>query len=114
MIKKSFLFFTVAAVWTLMASPLWAADVSDTFVYDPASKSYFELIDGRKSDHYQPGYDSIGYGEGPTWQEAYNFARSRAYKGVNGRLAIVRGIATHDFLERTFHPDSFAWIGLRY
>lgn len=81
-----------------IARPLYAEPV-----YDPSAKSYFELVDGRNG-----GID------GPAWWQALALAKDRAYKGVQGRLAIVKTIATHDFLERTFHPKDYAWIGLRY
>ena len=76
-------------------------------VYDAESKSYFEMVDGRN-------LQKNVYDEGPTWPEALTLAKQRSYKGVAGRLAIVKDLATHDFLERTFQPGSYVWIGLRY
>lgn len=68
-------------------------------VYNPASKSYFELVTLQSP---------------LAWIHAAEAARMRVFKGVHGRLAIVRNIDTHDFLERTFHPNVPTWIGLRY
>src|SRR6185437_8993659 len=51
---------------------------------------------------------------GYEWQDAYADARRSSYKDVAGRLAIVTSIATHEFLLRTFRPNTSAWIGLRY
>lgn len=84
-----------------------SAQLLNTPVYDPGSKSYFELVDGR---NMIKGY---GSSEGPNWEEALKLARARAYKGVNGRLAVVQSIETHFFLERTFQPEWQSWIGLR-
>lgn len=91
----------------VMCKASLAASLLNTPVYDPSSKSYFELVDG---SHMIKGY---GSNEGPKWDEAFNFAKARVYKGVNGRLAIVESAQTHFFLQQTFHPDSPSWIGLR-
>ena len=92
-----------------VASPLRAAELLNTPVYDPASKSYFEMVNGRNGL-------VVGYGshEGPKWSEAYSLAEERVYKGVRGRLAVVKSNATHEFLMRTFQPETNVWIGLRY
>lgn len=43
-------------------------------------------------------------------------ANSRTYKGVRGRLAVVKDRKTHEFLREKFGDviDKETWIGLRY
>lgn len=84
------------------AKPLY-----DKPVYDPASKSYFEmvLVTRANSNHYIPEI---------SWGQAYQLAKQRSYNGVRGRLAVVKSEATHEFLAKIFQPNNFAWIGLRY
>lgn len=81
----------------------------NTPVYDPGSKSYFELVNGLNLQNCKGN----ACNEGPNWNEADKLANARAYKGVNGRLATVQSIETHFFLERTFQPKWDSWIGLR-
>lgn len=71
-------------------------------IYDPASKSYFEL---HQTD--------VGLG-GKNWAEARALAAGLFFRGVRGRLAIVKSQATHDFLRNHFDLKTEAWIGLRY
>ncbi len=78
-------------------------------VYNPATKSYFEL--------FFPDKAVAGAGRSArsfTWGEANEVARAQFYKGARGRLAVVRTRATNDFLIETFRPDRPAWIGLRF
>ena len=67
-------------------------------VYDPHSKSYFELT---KLAH------------GGTYDRARRHAKRKSYKGARGRLAIIRSGETQRFLLETFDPPSETWIGLR-
>jgi hypothetical protein len=101
------------------AVPAWAAEtlnynyrheLLDTPMYDPVSKSYYEMVDGAHGMVKGTGVDT----EGPNWREAVGFASTRVYKGVHGRLATVSDLETHEFLERTFQPKTLVWIGLRY
>ncbi|HUN49734.1 MAG TPA: hypothetical protein VMU42_01395, partial [Candidatus Sulfotelmatobacter sp.] len=85
-------------------------ELLDTPVYDSASKSYFEMVDGSHGMVKGTGVDS----EGPNWGEAEKFAASRVFKGVHGRLAVVKDLEIHEFLMRTFQPKTFVWFGLRY
>lgn len=71
----------------------------DTPVYDPISKSYFELIKTPGPAH--------------TYRGAMKFAKMKKFKGIRGRLAIIRSRETQQFLNRTLRPKSEAWIGLR-
>lgn len=69
--------------------------------YNPHTKSYFEL---RRVPN--PAM------QGTRWEEAANRATKLTYKGVNGRLAIVRDLQTHEFLLKFPIPKQ-TWIGLR-
>ena len=51
---------------------------------------------------------------GHGWLKAQKKASSLKYKGVRGRLAIVRDLETHSFLRANFQFDSTTWIGLRF
>lgn len=93
--------FSIISI-AFLARPLHAEPV-----YDPSAKSYFDLVDSRDLKA-NPNDD------GRPWLTASALAKARVYKGVHGRLAIVKTVATHDFLERTFHPNNYTWIGLRY
>jgi len=79
-------------------------------VYFPGTKSYFELarIDDLKYLNSERGMST------KMWPGGESIARKMVYKGVAGRLAVVKDLDTHEFLQRTFRPDTFAWIGLRY
>lgn len=69
----------------------------DTIVYDPHSKSYFELV------KRQAGFS-----------DAWQFARTRSFKGVRGHLATIRSRETWEFLLQTLRPrGNETWIGLR-
>ena len=69
--------------------------------YNPASKSYFEMF---KMRHV--------YGLGH-WKDAKIFAGKKFLKNTQGRLAIIRGLATHQFILQHFSAQNF-WIGLQY
>lgn len=67
-------------------------------VFEPTSKSYFELaeIEG-----------------GLSYERAMRFARTKTFRNVRGRLAVIRSRQTQGFLDSIFRPDGEAWIGLR-
>lgn len=69
-------------------------------VYNEATKSYFEL----RVDLPQPYY----------WRNAVKYARTRRFGGVRGRLAVVKDLETHSFLQANFDVREEVWIGLRY
>lgn len=100
------------ALWLVVATamPTRAAELLNVPVYDPRTKSYFEMADGAHGLVRGTGVDH----EGPNWREAYGFAQARSYKGVRGRLALVKDFETHEFLLGTFKPTTYVWIGLRY
>ncbi len=75
----------------------------DVPVYDPYSKSYFEL-----------GNNPAGGGSRVAgWPTADRIARSKSYKGVRGRLAIIRSREANDFILKTFKPPNETYFGLR-
>ncbi len=77
-----------------------AAKPGDPPIYNPASKSYFQLLTQttrRKS-----------------WDFALGAALSRTFKGVRGRLAVIDRPETHQFILQTFDLSREVWIGLRY
>lgn len=102
----------VAAALTLSGAPALAAkgeSLLDTPVYNPETKSYFELIRiGKGYSNRGSSVQEIG------WDKARLLALSRVYKGVTGRLAIVPSQSVDAFLRDTFHPIHETWIGLRY
>lgn len=73
-------------------------------VYNPETKSYFEL-------HRPKGQVAK---VGIAWPEASKIAAGKNYRGVRGRLAVVKTAATDKFLRETFKSSTAAWIGLRY
>jgi hypothetical protein len=95
----------IAVVCLLYVTPLVAADLPlpRTPIYNPASKSYFQLFD----DNVYPG----------NWDAARARAAGKAYKGVRGRLAVIDTPETHKFVMQTFkltQRQNAVWIGLRY
>ena len=64
---------------------------------DPHSKNYFRL-------------ERIPRGN---YMNALRHARSKAFKGVRGRLAVIRSRETQEFIVRTLRPPDETWIGLR-
>ncbi len=69
--------------------------------YNPASKSYFELI-------LMPNV----YGT-QRWRHAKANAQKKIFKNTQGRLAIIKNLATHQFILRNFKSKNY-WIGLQY
>ena len=77
-------------------------------MYDPVSKSYFELV--KVSKEQSPGSSSPAL----PYDKAAVAATGRAFKGTPGRLAIIRHSDTHLFIMHNLRPNEAAWIGLRY
>lgn len=77
-------------------------------IYDPASKSYFELV---KITRQQ-----APHGDSPAlpFDKVVPLAAARVFKDTPGRLAIVRSSETHVFILQNLRPSIVAWIGLRY
>ena len=70
-------------------------------IYSPLTQSYFELRD----DNLPP--DAY-------WWTADKRARAARFKGVQGRLAVIRSPEVHQFLEENGLIRDYTWIGLRY
>lgn len=77
--------------------------VYDRPIYNPESKSYFELLDGRHLN-----------GQGPTWEQARDLAAKRSFGGAQGRLAIIRSPETDMFIRINLRPNHHTWFGLHY
>jgi hypothetical protein len=77
-------------------------------MYNPASKSYFELV--KVTSAQAPGSASPAL----PYDKAAKAAAGRSYKGTPGRLAIVRNQDTHLFIMQNLRPNADTWIGLRY
>jgi hypothetical protein len=100
--------FRTVAIWLFClfySSPIWAAEgpFPGTPVYNPASKSYFQLF----TDNENPG----------NWEAAKSRAGMKSFKGVRGRLAVIESAKTHNFVVETFdltRRQASVWIGLRY
>jgi len=76
-------------------------------VYDPTSKSYFEI---RDYSHIKP--------PGRNWANINKHVKQLTFKGVQGRLAIIRSPETHQFVQGNVLKDAngyveAVWIGLR-
>lgn len=95
-----------------VALPIVSADAAprsttNAPVYFPHTRSYYELVE-------------IGFGYSVrgapdiTWEKAQQWAGTKTYKGVRGRLAVVRDAETTGFLRDTFKPSQPTWIGMRY
>lgn len=86
-----------------------AAMLLNTPVYNPETKSYFELYapDPEKAQKHENIY-------GLSWRAAWRLAQKLRFHGVQGRLAVVKSRAVSDFLRDTFKPEMEVWIGLRY
>lgn len=83
-------------------SSVAAEEVENTPIYNSETKSYFEYIP----------YTLVRCH--CTWVEAYRAAQRLEYKGVRGRLAVIKSVDVHEFLMHKFQPKDFTWIGLRY
>jgi hypothetical protein len=95
------LFLTIFVALLLRGeSAFSAAGPGDPPVYNPASGSYFQLLD--LTTHKK------------RWSDARQMAGSQSYLGVQGRLALVNDSETHEFILRTFDMSKEIWIGLRY
>jgi len=77
----------------------------NTPIYDPGSKRYFALMES---------HDPNNLNSGRNWEQDSAAANALEFKGVHGRLAVVDSLEVHQFLERTFRPREYIWIGLRY
>ena len=79
---------------------LSAAKPGDPPIYDPASKSYFQLLTLKTQK--------------TNWRFAQRAALSTTFKNVRGRLAVIDRPETHQFILQNFDMSGPTWIGLRY
>ena len=79
-------FVGAVAIWPapVVGAPK-SKGVYDVKLYNPETRSYFEMVDFRKDN---PG--NIG-----TWRNAGKVAERRHFKGVRGRLAVIKTRETH-------------------
>lgn len=88
-----------------------AAPAYNTPFYNPETKSYFELYSPDANDPSNTKVKTFGKIQ---HKHAIKMAAQRFYKGVRGRLAVVKSQETHEFLAKHLRPEGSAWIGLRY
>ena len=69
--------------------------------YNPASKSYYELI------------RVTGMIKRPDWENVKIEAEKRFVKDTQGRLATIKNLETHQFIMKNFKGGNF-FIGLQY
>jgi len=94
----------IAALIALLApSGVSAQAVVGKPVYNPETKSYFELYSYPDPEKH-----------GTHWGQHDQVARSKVFNGVHGRLAVVPSKSVNDWLRKTFRPDQGTFIGLRY
>ena len=70
----------------------------DVPVYDSHSKSYFKFVYSKNHGR---------------WDSMNTFAQSQFFKGVRGRLAVIRSQETQNFINQVIRPPNETWIGLR-
>lgn len=92
----------------MFTSTAFAEAVYNTPKYDPASKSYFELVKLTKIDVPNKNPPELN------WGGARDFASRRVYKGARGRLATIKNAETHSFIMLNLQPRENTVIGLRY
>lgn len=99
MVSHRFCFYlTIVLFLSALLAGSADAEQSSAPVYNEATKSYFQLVEG--GDY--------------SWQDAKDAAERLVYKNVRGRLAVVPDRQVSEFLRQTFEPRIEAWIGLRY
>lgn len=94
--------------WLQTAS---AAPLLETPVYNPHTKSYFVLV---KVGPVDTNTGIAGSEYGNFWFTAQEHAQEHVFKGVHGRLAVVRDLDTTLWVETTLRPPDEVWIGLHY
>lgn len=109
--KKAAFALAVMALSAVFGESRGHAAITNTPVYNPQTRSYFELVPVSAAE----GDGGIaGVLPGMYWSSAQAAAERRVFKGVHGRLAVVRDLQTTEWVEATFQPPSEIWIGLRY
>ena len=100
-VKRLIAIVALSMTFYLHSGAAWAvSEEGDPPIYNPASKSYFQLLKGTGKHNF--------------WQEAHEQARTQVFKGARGRLAVVDHEETHKFIMKNFDTSKEMWIGLRY
>ena len=94
-----------------VSAPIKAEPLYNKPVYNPVSKSYFELYSPDATDPKKRPVPLSGPIE---WIHAAKMAPKKILHGVRGRLAVVNTPQIHEFLRKTFQPAGPVWIGLRF
>ena len=100
-IKRTAFAWALFLIVCSIVSPAQGASKYDPPVYNPHTKSYFQLFRDNTTN----------------WDSANKLAKTKYHKGVAGRLAHVEDMETHTFLlanlaiKKERNP---VWIGLRY
>ncbi|MDA5193585.1 C-type lectin domain-containing protein [Govanella unica] len=81
-----------------------AAPILDKPVYNPETKSYFEVVDAAY----------MNSGQGPNWSEASTVASKKSLGKAQGRLGIIPSAKVEMFIRLNLRPDQNMWIGLYY
>ena len=102
------LIFLVAALLCVASGAQAQGPVYGKPMYDPASKSYFELVHVTQAQAQGSMYPALPF------DKAAHAATGRAFQGVAGRLAIIRSQDPHIFIMQNLRPNEDTWIGLRY
>jgi hypothetical protein len=97
------IFSLLLAFMAFCTGPALARPVFEKPIYNPESKSYFELIENRQLEL-----------EGPFWHQARDFAAQKYFKGVQGRLAIIATAQTEMFIKTELRPSESVWFGLYF
>lgn len=89
---------------SLLSVPALAKPVLNKPIYNPETKTYFELIDA----------SYVYNGQGPNWKEAKEIAEKRYYNNVQGRLAKIPSAQVEMFIRLNLMPNLNTWFGLYY
>jgi Lectin C-type domain len=103
--------FVLTLGLVISAAAAQAQAVYEKPIYNPETKSYFELV---RVTQAQQEHHKVGMVPEASFERAASFAAARVYKGTKGRLAIVKNQETHEFIMSNLRPNGFAFIGLRY
>jgi len=79
---------------------LAVSKAGDPPIYNPASKSYFQLLKAT--------------GRLNNWLTVRGQAMAQTFNGVQGRLAVIDSAETHEFIMKSFNVSKPIWVGLRY
>jgi hypothetical protein len=102
-IRQSVLAITFAGLIGFPFIAVAAPSANQGPVFDPVTKSYFELrVDNKRG------------GKKPNWQTAVGNAARLYHDGRRGRLAVIKDQETLKFIRNNFKVLHETWIGLRF